>query len=195
MSGTAIVILAAGASTRMGKSKQLLSWNDDTLLTHAVKTALQTQTSEVVVVLGANHQQHSALLAGMKVNIVVNHNWEMGMGSSLKAGLKYLNSSSKPDCLLVMVCDQPFVTSQHLDQLIQKVETSNGIVASGYAETAGVPAAFTSRFFEKILALDDSEGARKIIQSNKDLVTRINFPPGASDIDTPDQYEQSMKIS
>src|SRR5690349_3371926 len=122
----AIVILAAGASTRMGQSKQLLKWSDQTLLNHTIDTALSTAAS-VTVVLGANEQTHKEAIKGKKVSVVVNSDWQSGMGSSLKAGVRSL--SKDPDAVIVMVCDQPYVSKEHLIALWNEHQKTGKAVA------------------------------------------------------------------
>lgn len=191
----AAIILAAGASTRMGKSKQRLPWKSGTLLTHAVGTARQAGLSSVAVVLGADEDQNRGAITGENVTIVSNPGWERGMGSSLKAGLKnVLETGPMTDAVLVMVCDQPFVTGEHLRALaglISKPQTKAAF--SRYAGTTGVPAVFRKDLFDAILALGDDHGAKGIIrQLEKGQFETLELKNGEIDLDT---YEQYLKHS
>jgi molybdenum cofactor cytidylyltransferase len=185
-----IVILAAGSSTRMGRSKQLLPVNEKALIVHAVDTALQANSDRVVVVLGANEKEHRMALKNSPVKIVNNSRWEKGMGTSLKSGLKVLmKDTSEMEAVVVMVCDQPLVTAAHLQDLIAtQAKSGKGIVASAYADTLGVPAIFQKRFFEEILSLEDDEGAKKLISKHPNDIVPLAFPGGAIDLDTPEDY-------
>lgn len=184
----AILILAAGSSSRMGQSKQLLKVEGEPLLVKVVKAALQADGSPVVVVLGANEPAHRQALRHLPVSIVSNPEWAKGMGSSIKVGLQYLISQgSAVDGVLMMVCDQPMVTAAYLKFVISKFQKAH-IVASQYAHTLGVPALFSKEYFPELLQLKDDEGAKKIIQKNFHAIITLPFPEGAIDLDTPGDY-------
>ena len=85
-----IILLAAGASSRMGQSKQLLLIEGEPLLLRSVKIALSGKPHHVVVVLGAGEHEHSNIIKHLPVEIVINTHWKNGMGSSIKAGLAHL---------------------------------------------------------------------------------------------------------
>ena len=187
MSTIATVILAAGSSSRMGQSKQLLPWQNDTLLRHAVATALAAQLGPVHVILGSKSVEHLAVLENLPVSTHVNPHWEAGMGSSLKFGLKNINTAS--DGLIVMVCDQPFVTAEHLRNLVSDYRAKSvDIVASEYGGTKGVPAFFAPKMFGELASISDREGARSIIAKQSDRISSIHLEKGEEDIDTYEQY-------
>lgn len=180
-----VIILAAGSSSRMGSSKQLLRWGEGTLLGHAVQTAMDSRAGHVFVVLGSNEAAHRKVLETLPVTIAHNPNWQNGMGSSLKAGLVAAKETS--DAIIVMVCDMPFVTSQHLNNIIEHfTKTNQPIVASKYADTAGVPALFSKEVFNELAAMGDEEGARKIIAKHNDAALIVLQSP--ADIDTYEDY-------
>ena len=185
-----IIILAAGSSTRMGQSKQMLPWEGQTLLSHAVDTALQSGAPEVVVVLGSNQNEHRAALKNTKATIIVNNRWRSGMGSSLKEGLKAIKKDGGTDSVIVMVCDQPYVTADHLKKLWELFNSSNTqAVASAYAGTYGVPALLSPELYDEVLALSDDQGAKKILQQLKPTeVKSIALKDGEKDLDTYEDY-------
>jgi molybdenum cofactor cytidylyltransferase len=187
-----IIILAAGASTRMGQSKQLLQVNGDPLLVKCVAAAQSSAIQKIVVVLGANEKEHRALIGDLKIEIVYNEYWQKGMGGSIKAGLRsLLKLSPSLNGIVILVCDQPLLTSDHINKLIAKhLQTSKPIVASAYANTSGVPVFFHSTCFEKLLDLKDEQGAKKILQESADDVVTIDFPQGEIDLDTLEDYEK-----
>ena len=187
---TDIIILAAGASTRLGRPKQLLPWQGVTLLQHAVQTAL-TVTTQPVVVTGANGEHLAAALDPGQVKLVFNPNWQQGIASSIRCGLQaLLNRTPEPDQVIFMVCDQPFVTAGLLLDLINEQQKSRKpIVASAYADTLGIPALFDKSFFSQLLDLQGDTGARRIIQQNSGDVATVVFEEGLYDIDTVVDYE------
>lgn len=185
-----IILLAAGSSSRMGQSKQLMKVKGVSLLVHSISVAVESGMHPVVVVLGANEQSHRKALEELTVHIAINHRWENGMGSSLKAGLKYLlKHAPKIEAAVVMACDQPMVTGDHLKSM-KAIYTGSDkrIVASQYSGTIGIPALFDKTLFSEILALPDDHGAKKIIQQHPNDTQAIDFPAGSIDLDTPNDY-------
>jgi len=181
-----ILILAAGNSSRLGQSKQLVEIGGTPLLRKSVEVALQTKYP-VLVVLGANADAHQKVIADLKTSVVTNHNWQSGMGSSLKTGLNsLLHANAELQAVMILVCDQPFLTETHLQKLISEFQKQpQAIIASAYANVVGVPAIFKKDFFSELLQLPDDAGARKIIQQFADQVYAIHFEGGEIDIDIP----------
>lgn len=187
---TGIVVLAAGASTRMGYPKQLLIYEEQTLIRRAAETALASACRPVVVVLGANALRVGAVL---ELPVIVTHNreWQTGMGSSIRAGLEAaLAADGRMDSVVIMLCDQPFITAELIDELIEyRRETGKQIVATGYGGARGVPALFACELFAEIGRLSGHEGARQIIRNHPDDTVVVPFAGAAIDIDTPQDYD------
>ncbi len=181
----ALMILAAGASTRLGRPKQLLPFRGRSLLRHAAETALASSCRPVVVVLGAFADMLSRELSGLPVTIAVNPQWQEGISSSIRAGLKALPpEGAGPDAVLIMLCDQPHVPAQFLDRLVAVHQSSgSGIVAAEYGGQPGVPALFSRDYFAELAALRGSGGAKPIIVKHAKLSRRIPLPEAALDID------------
>ena len=190
MTDLALILLAAGSSTRMGQSKQLLKIGDKSLLFYSATVALASGL-RTIVVLGANEQEHRKAMEGLPAEIISNVDWKNGMGGSLKTGLKYLLAYAPlTEAIIVMVCDQPLLTAAHLEKLRIKYESSGKrIIASHYSGTPGVPALFHKSFFSEIMELPDDQGAKKIFQQHTNDMLTIDFPEGAVDLDTPDDYK------
>jgi molybdenum cofactor cytidylyltransferase len=191
---TAAIILAAGSSSRMGESKQMLDIHGQKLLVKTVKTVLNSGIDNVVVVLGSNERAHRDLIAGLSVYAVHHPEWEKGIGSSIKRGLVYITSKpSSPEAIIILVCDQPLLRSEHLAKLQAKYEeTRKPIIASRYGQTPGVPALFHKSYYESLLALPDEQGAKKILLQNRHDVYEIDFPEGQIDLDTKADYESFL---
>jgi molybdenum cofactor cytidylyltransferase len=194
MSTTGIVILAAGASTRLGKPKQLLPWQGSTLLQHAVQVAGQV-THQPVVVLGAHWHQLEAVLDRATVQIVHNPSWKEGLASSIRSGLTAaLGQQTAPGQVIFMVCDQPFVSAALLQELVlAHQKTGKSIIASAYAGTVGIPALFNATFFPQLLDLEGDTGAKKIMQEHSEQVYAVPFPMGHIDIDTAEEYDALVR--
>ena len=190
MHKTAILILAAGSSSRLGRPKQLLSYNSKTLICNIVDAAIAAELSPVIVITGSSAEEVSLELAEKNVEIVFNDNWPDGMGSGIVTGIKKLLQLS-PDTaeVIIAVCDQPFVTSDFLSNLVAlKNKSKKTIVSSSYAETFGTPVLFDKKHFEALLSLKGNEGAKKLLGLLKDEMISLPFKKGSWDIDTEADY-------
>lgn len=189
------VILAAGVSQRMGSPKQLLPFNGNSLLRHAVLTALGSRCQPVVVVLGALAEKLQSEVSDLPVTIIENRVWAEGMGSSIRTGIAALEGISEHLAgALLMLCDQPYVTSQTLDQLISVYEESKPLaVASEYAGSLGAPALFSHELFAELAALKNAEGAKQILKRHEQDVLRLSVPEAVWDVDTPADYERLIQ--
>jgi molybdenum cofactor cytidylyltransferase len=190
-----IIVLAAGSSSRLGRSKQLLNIDGEPLLIKTIHAALATMSKQVVVVLGADAALHQKAINHFPLQTVVNENWIKGMGNSIKCGLLHvLQINEFIDAVIICVCDQPMITTEHLNSLIAKfTETGATIIASRYAGVNGVPVLFSREHFEKIIDLDDKSGAKKILLQNPDETTHVDFPNGIFDIDTSQDIDNFLK--
>src|SRR5687768_1566665 len=143
------ILLAAGSSSRMGQSKQMLDIHGEKLLRKTAKTILETDVNNIVVVLGAHEHEHRQILRDLKADIVFNESWQRGMGSSIKTGLKYLKSKHEAlDAVLICVCDQPMLSTIIISDIVHKYqENKKPIIAAGYAGVPGVPVLFDQSFF------------------------------------------------
>ncbi|MCC5647358.1 nucleotidyltransferase family protein [Nostoc sp. CHAB 5824] len=193
----AIMILAAGASTRMGTPKQLLLYQGRSFLEYIIEMAIASVCQPVVVVLGANAKQIYPQLKQLPVRVVNNLDWACGMSTSVKSGIEFLNNlPQKIEAVVITLCDQPFVSHQLINQLVDAYySTKKPIIACEYAGTLGVPALFSQIFFLELAALKETSGAKKVIQKNLNEVFSIPFPLGDIDIDTPKDYEQLISIT
>ena len=190
MKNIAIIILAAGASTRFGSAKQLVQIDGKSLLEIALSVASDV-SSNIVVVLGANASLIKNEIKNHHVFTIQNDNWEEGMSSSIRCGLSFLlKEKSFVDAAIIMVCDQPYVTSSLIKKMIATYQESKKlIVASAYNNTIGTPVLFDKLFFSPLLLLKGKNGAKKIVEENMDSAVTVSFPLGNIDIDTKEDYE------
>ena len=191
MRSIAIVILAAGASTRMGVPKQLLRHRGRTLLRHAVEAALGSTCRPVVVVLGANAQQVRPEVEGLSLQVVENPQWMKGLSTSIRTGVEALGiEAAPPEAVVLTLCDQPFVSSDDIEALVAAYRsTQRPIIASQYSGTLGVPALFARPLLRELASLSGDVGAKKIIQRHLASVWSVSCPHGAIDLDTPEDYD------
>lgn len=195
-SSIGIIVLAAGASSRMGEPKQLLTFEGETLLRLAARAALETRERPVVVVLGFSADAMQEEIAALDALTVVNQSWHEGMSSSIRCGLQRALEAGAPDGMeaaILMLCDQPFVTSDVIMRLIDIYHARQALlVASEYEargeKTLGVPALFSRGLFPELMALRGTEGAKRIIARHRAEAAVISIPEAAFDVDTPGDY-------
>lgn len=181
--GVALILLAAGSSSRLERPKQLLPYRETTLLRHAALTAMASKCAPVVVVLGFDAPLMSRELDNLPVTVVENSCWTDGLSSSIKCGMQAVPATAT--AVVVMLCDQPLVTTLLLNRLVAEHQAGAPIAAAGYAGIAGVPAIFDRRYFAALSSLSGSSGARSIISADPTDVVTVPFPEAAIDIDTP----------
>ena len=182
----AIVILAAGESSRMGQPKQLLPWGEDILINHIVKETLKVPYSGRFVVLGANadlikEQIHPG------VQIIENSNWDLGMGTSIALAVKTLKS--RYDAIQFVLVDQPQLNSIYLKFQLHTYQYKYfQVVATQYEDTIGIPALFDQRYFSKLEELT-TDGAKSFLNSLTSKVKAIKPKVYLEDMDTLAQYK------
>ncbi len=191
----AIVILAAGASSRMGRTKQLLPWKDTTLLGNAICKAKASDANSVVVVLGANATQIQIGITENDLEIVENKRWASGLGSSIACGTDFLiKKKNRPNGILIMLADQPLIDTAYLNAMMATFNPEQEvIIATAYENRAGVPALFSQNYYKKLTKLDDDSGAKKIIDRHIENVSILNLGQKTVDIDTKSDYEDLTK--
>ena len=190
----AAVILAAGASSRLGRPKQLLTLDGRSLLRRTVEAATYAGCLPVLVVLGAHAEQ----LAGevedrADVQTVVNPRWAEGMGTSLAAGVAALEAAAPTvRAVVVLLCDQPYVSAEVVRALVETFFVSGkAIVASEYGDVRGAPCLFARSLFPELAALTGDVGARKIIaRQAAHHVAVVPFAGGQEDVDTPNDWRR-----
>jgi molybdenum cofactor cytidylyltransferase len=193
----AILILAAGESSRMGTPKQLLKWKNTTLIGHAIATAQKAKASTITV-LGANYEVIKAKINHDKVEILKNDNWELGLGNSIAFGVNnILKRDTNFDAILVMLADQPLIDSAYLNNMLEKYKKGmSQIIATSYkSKKQGVPVLFDAIYFKELSKLNDDKGAKVIIQKYSKNVSAINADNLVSDIDTLEDYERLYNAS
>ena len=189
----AAIILAAGASRRLGEPKQLIVYRGETLLARAARLARESGAAPVVVVLGAHLQNIREAIDFNEAVPVVNELWEQGISSSIHAGLEALDAHAPgAPGVLLMSCDQPRLDAEHLRTLMETfaAQGASCIVASVYAGVQGVPAVFPRALFSRLRALQGDQGARSLMAQQLCPVITLPFEGGEVDIDVPADLTQ-----
>jgi molybdenum cofactor cytidylyltransferase len=185
----AAIIVAAGSSNRLGQPKQLVVIDGETLLRRAIRCAREAGASPLFVVLGAHRELIQNAIDFGAAKIVANDDWEEGLASSIRAGVRAVQAEAPTaEGLLLMTCDQPCVTAEHLRRLIQMsyAQSAPTAIASIYAGIRGIPAIFPRQATRDLLALRGDKGARVLLAQPPWPVISIALEGGEIDIDSPE---------
>ncbi len=194
----AAIVLAAGASQRMGRPKQLLPWgrDDRPMLRHVVHTALAASPDEVIVVLGCAAERIAPVLEGLPVQIVVNPAWADGLSTSVRAALDAISPTAEG--ALFLPADQPRLTSHVIAALMARFRRTRApIVVPAGKERRGAPALFARALFDKLRAVQGDRGGRDVIARHPDLIVTVQLPDVTllADVDTPGDYLTLQRLT
>jgi molybdenum cofactor cytidylyltransferase len=190
------VVLAAGASTRMGSPKQLLNWGNSTLLEHTLNTVLELNSSEVVVVLGANFEIIKSEISKYPVTVLNNTSWKVGLGKSIAVAVEYIQKLDyKVDGVMIVLADQPLIDSRFLGELCNAFNPNNNqIITTSYKNgKRGVPVIFDKHYFEELMLLDDDDGAKTLLKTYANSVNSLKPQSENLDIDSKEDYNYLHK--
>jgi len=193
----AAIILAAGGARRLGRPKQLLHFGQGTLLQHVLEAVLASPVAQAVLVLGAYAEEIKATLqpfrAEARLRVVENPLWEMGLSSSLRAGLAAL----EPDiaAALIVLADQPNITADLIAQLLaERARTGARLVAPAYRGERGNPVLFDRTLFAELAAVSGDQGGREVVMRHQAELATVEVATKAVflDIDTLTDYENAL---
>lgn len=182
------VLLAAGASVRMGTQKLLLPFGGEPLVRRAVRQLLDTGFGEVLVIIGSEREQVLAALTGLPVRHAINTEYETGLGSSFRTAIEHLGNS---DAALFALADQPFVTAKEYRTVLDAYRRhAPAIVSVRYGDVTAPPQLFSRALFPELAQL--RHGARSVLERHREQTFVLDFPAGLLlDIDTPEDYERA----
>jgi len=180
----ALVLLAAGASRRLGEAKQLLRMQGETLVHRAARLGLATAPAQALLVLGAQAELIRAATDDLALQCVHCPDPEAGLGASLRAGLAEVSGTCEG--ALILLCDQPALEAAHLQSLVNAWRTQPlRAAASAYAGVLGVPALLPRAWFSLLPPDAGDRGARDLLRARADEVQAIPAPALSVDIDSP----------
>ena len=189
----AAVILAAGASTRMGEPKQLLDWKGAPLLAHIADIALAAEFSPVIAVLGCHAEAAHTALGLRPIQSVMNWRWKEGLSTSVQTGLAALPFET--EAAIFLQCDQPLITSRLLQTVAARFEETNApIVHLSHSGQRSTPVLFARSLFSELTAVSGDEGGRAIIarRSDESAAVEVANPDRLIDIDTAADYQRAL---
>ncbi|UCD51629.1 MAG: nucleotidyltransferase family protein [Phycisphaerales bacterium] len=183
------IVLAAGESIRMGKSKPLLRIGDRTFLEQIVAVLQDANVDRITVVLGARAEAIAEAVDLTSVDVVVNSSYRNGQLSSLITGLD--NAPAETEAILLCLVDGPFITADIVNQVLATFqETGASIVIPTFEGQRGHPSLFARPLFEQLRNAPPEEGARYVVYANEDKIVEVEIPEKAvvAGINTPEDY-------
>lgn len=190
----AAVVLAAGASSRMGQPKLLLPLDGQPVVTHVARAVVASTAHPIVVVVNQETGTRLTPHVPEPCRVVVNPDARAGMATSLRAGLAAAQvDAPQLGGILVVLADQPLVRAAQLRRLVDHARIAPAdLLASAYEGTRGTPVYFPRDYFAEIEALRGDEGGRSILARHVDALTLIGLGPSALalDLDVPQDFER-----
>ena len=197
----AAIVLAAGRSTRMGRSKQLLPWGEaGAVIEEVVRRLLANSVSEVVVVTGAEREAVEGALAELiqssrRVRCVFNPGFASSeMARSLQVGLRALPGNCF--AALVALADQPQIEPRVVEVVLQRWrETQAWVVAPFYQGQRGHPLLFDRALWPQLLALPTEANPREVVRGADIERVEVDTDSILRDMDSPDEYERAWRLN
>lgn len=191
----AILIMAAGSSSRMGSIKQLLKIDGKTLLEKAIETSKKIRNTRIVCVLGAHAEVIKKQINFEGVDFVINNEYALGLSTSIQSGITYLQTQNHPfEGVLILLADQPAIEMQYYQDMARLFsENPEQIVASSYGTKMGVPAIFPKEVLNEIMRIQGDKGAQGFLQQNKQKIVTPEISVNLFDLDTPEDYDSYLK--
>jgi molybdenum cofactor cytidylyltransferase len=179
-----VCVLAAGTSTRFGATKLVQTLRGKPLLQHALIAANGVCPNRVNLVVGHDQQAVLDACGDLADQIIVNSDYRSGLGTSIAAGVRSCRASA--DAILIMLADQPLITAEHLETLIEQWSgAENEIVASRFDATYGPPILFPSGAFDALSRLTGDGGAKSLLTNGEFVVRSVGISAAGVDVDTP----------
>ncbi len=191
----ATVVLAAGSSSRMGRPKQLIEFEGQTVIRRTVQTLNDCSANLVIVTTANNGVDFAAELEGLHWQQAVVENAHQGQSESVRAGLHAVEAEGNFDAILFTPCDLPLLSVSHLNALLAKYRSGGWtIVASRYDDVLGAPLIVGRELWPELHELRGDGGVRKILPAHSKETATVDWEEGQFDLDTPADVEAVLKI-
>jgi molybdenum cofactor cytidylyltransferase len=190
------ILLAAGESKRMGRTKQLLEWEGRTILQRVLENLSRSRVDEVILVLGHEAERILQTLDTRTVKVVINKSYKEGMITSIQQGL--INLNDEVEAFFIVLADQPEVGPEIFDRLIgefRRVVPQKNIVLPAFHSRRGHPALFGAKYKNEALRIEGDVGFRQVLQEHPEEILTVEMDTDSilQDIDTPDDYQKQLK--
>ena len=192
----AAVILSAGESSRMGRSKALLPIDGETFIEKIVGALARSRVGKIIVVLGHDADELRRQIEFLPVTILINQDYRLGQISSLQVAVRYLDKDENCEGMLVHLVDHPYIDGALVDLMIERFHASKKlIVVPRYHGKRGHPVIFSRALFAELLTAPLDQGAKAVVNAHRDETLEIETDdPGiAVDIDTPELFRRHVK--
>ncbi len=188
----AVVVLAAGGSRRLGRLKQMLLRDGETLVHRAVRLAAATRPARLIVVAGASSERIAAAVADLPADVLVNARWETGLAVSLQLAARAL--AAHAGRVLVLGCDQPALELAHLQALLAgAAHSASGCAATRHGGRSGAPAVLPPSLLQTAAALHGDRGFGQALSAlAPGSVFQLHAPELQLDIDTPENEQAAI---
>jgi molybdenum cofactor cytidylyltransferase len=185
------VVLAAGTSTRMGQNKLFMELEGETLVRRAVARAAAAGFDPLIVVVGHEAERVQRALDGLPYRPVLNPDYERGVNSSLRAGIRAV-SESPARAAVVMLADMPFVTAAMIETLVEKYRRGSApLVISDYAGVNAPPMLYDRSLFDELSIPEGHGCGKQVVKRHRLEAESASWPAEAlTDLDAPEDYER-----
>lgn len=196
MENLAILVLAAGSSSRMNSVKQLEKIEGEYLLDITLKKVKLISKQNIFCVLGANYQLIKQKITTNNIRFIYNKDYKKGLSTSIISGIQTIFEKKEIDSILILLADQPAISVFYLKKMIALSKKQNSkIVASTYKNGFGVPVIIPKAYFEKLLHISGDKGAKQFLESNKGEIISPKEKTNLFDIDTQEDLRNFKKLT
>ena len=191
MKNIAILVLAAGKSSRMNSIKQLEKINNKTLLEFTLQKIQAFYTATIFCVLGANADKIKSAINTDNIQFIQNNHFEDGLSASIVSGIEYFKKKELNfDGIFILLADQPAIEVTYLEAMLNLFEENKElIIASNYGTKLGVPVIFPKKYLPQLLLIKGDKGAKEFINKRKDLTLCPKQTTNFLDIDTKEDLQ------
>ena len=187
-----LILLAAGNSKRFNGNKLLAIYKNKPIYMYIVEKVVNLKINKIICV--TQYEEIKEALLNTNINVVMNNNSNLGVSSSIKIGI---NFDKNADGYMFMVCDQPFISIQTLNSVIDNfIKGDKGIVCVGCGNNKGNPVIFSKKYINELLSLEGDNGGKVIIKGNLNDLKIVNVDNEIEllDIDTQEEFGKIIYI-
>jgi molybdenum cofactor cytidylyltransferase len=188
--GVAGIVLAAGASVRMGRNKMFFELGGEPLLHRAARRAIEARLEPVIVVVGHEAERAIAAVSDLRCAPIVNADYASGINSSVRAGIRAV--PPHVEAAVVVLADMPLVSSAMIATLVERYrDGSAALVVSRYGDVNAPPTLYGRVLFGELLALEGEGCGKHVVKRHRDEAVMVSWPPDAlTDLDVPEEYDR-----
>lgn len=193
----ALIILAAGKSTRFPGNKLLARIGDEYMVEKVIKTVMKSRADEIIIVTGHESDKIESIVWGMRddrIKLIHNPDYEEGQSSSVKRGVAEV--MNEVDAVIIHPADVPFITSDDVNNLINLYEITNStIIVASHKGRHGHPILFSRRLFKEIMNIsEEKRGLKEVVEKHREEIVEVESSPyTVVDIDTLEDLEKVLK--